>query len=68
MNPVRATPTNSCDTIGLAKEEVFTLADVAAAMQRIKSGKAAGENKIRSEVLKALNGGVRLMTSVCQVA
>ena len=29
--------------------------------------KSAGKDEIQAEMLKALNGGVRLMTKVCQV-
>ena len=69
MNPVRATPIDTCDTIDFEKEEVFTLTEVAAAIQGLKSGKAADENEIRPEMLKALNGeGVRWLTRVCQAA
>ena len=68
LNPIRATPTDTCDTIDLGKEEVFTLTEVAAVIRGLKSGKAAGEDEIRPEMLKALNGGVRWLTRVCQVA
>ena len=40
----------------LGEEEVFTAAEVATAMKEIKSGKVAGEDEIRPEVLKALAG------------
>ena len=42
--------------IHLGQEEVFTRAEVAMAINGIKSGKAAGEDEIRPEVLKALTG------------
>ena len=45
LNPVRATPTDTCDTIDLGKEEVFTSTEVAAAIQGLKFGKAAGEDE-----------------------
>ena len=45
-NPVRATPTDKCDTIAFGKEEAFTSTEVAVAIQRLKSGKAADEDKI----------------------
>ena len=67
INPVRATPTDTCYTIGFGNEELFTLTKVAAAIRGLKSGKAAGENEIRLEMLKALNGEGWL-TRVCQVA
>ena len=69
LNQVKATPTDTCDTIDFGKEEIFTLKEVVAAIQGLKSGKAAGKDKIRSKMLKALNGeGVRCLTRVCQVA
>ena len=69
LNRERATSTDTCGTIDFGKEEIFTLTEVAAAIRRLKSGKAAGEDKIRPEMLKALNGkGVRWLTRVCPVA
>ena len=57
------------DTIDFGKEEVFTLTEVTAAIRGLKSGKAAGEEEIRPEMLKALNEkGVRWLTRLCQVA
>ena len=51
------------------KEEVFTAAEMATAIKAIKSGKAASEDEIRSEMLKALTGeGVLWLTQVGQVA
>ena len=39
-----------------------------ASIRGLKSGKAAGKDEIRSEILKALNGErVRWLTKVCQV-
>ena len=65
----KATPTDTHETIDFGKEEVFTLTEVGAAKLRLKSGKAASENEIRPEVLKASNGeGVHWLTSACQVA
>ena len=51
----------------LGQDEVFTAAEVATAMKGIKSGKAAGEDEIRPEMLKALTGeGILWLTRVCQ--
>ena len=41
---------------------------MAAAIRRLKSGKAAVEDDIRPEMLKVLNGGVSWLKRVCQVA
>jgi len=56
LNPVKAT--NDDDThepICFGEEEFFTAREVAAAIGRLKSGKPAGEDEIRPEMLKALN-------------
>ena len=64
-----ATPTYICDTIDFGKEEVFPLTEVATALRGLKSGKSAGKNKIRPELLMAFNGKeVRCLIRVCQVA
>ena len=66
LNQVKATPTDTCDTIDFGKEKVFTLTEVAAAKRELKSGKAAGEDESRPEMLKVLNGeGIRWLTRVC---
>ena len=60
LNPIRAASTDTCNAIYFGKEEIFTLTEVAAAIRGLKFGKAAGEDEIRSEMLKALNEeGVR---------
>ena len=46
LNPVRVTPTDTCDTIDFGKKEVFTLSEVAATARGLKPGKAAGEDEI----------------------
>ena len=69
LYPIRATPTDTCDTIDFGKEEVFTFTEVAAVIRELKSGKVADEDEIRPEMLKALNGeGMRWLTRACQVA
>ena len=45
--------TDTCDTIDVEKEAIFTLTEMAAAKRELKSGKAFGEDKIRPERLKA---------------
>ena len=53
----------------LREKNVFTAAEVATAIEGIKSGKAAGKNEIRPEMLKALTGeGILWLARVCQVA
>jgi len=48
---------------------VFTAREVAATIGRLKSGKAAGEDEIRPDMLKALySEGILWLTRVCQVA
>ena len=69
LNPVRATPIDTCDTTDFGKEEVFTLTEVVAVIRVLKSGKVAGEDKIRPEMLKTLNReGVRWLKRVYQMA
>ena len=55
--------------IHLGEEKIFHAAEVAAAIKGIKSGKAASEDEIRPEILKAMTGeGILWLTRVCQVA
>ena len=68
LNPVKASTRDTQKAIHLGEEEVFTAAEVATAIKRIKFGKAAGEDEIRSEMLKGLSGeGILWLTRVCQV-
>ena len=68
MNPVKASTCETQEVIRLGKEEVFTTAEVAAAIKAIKSGKAAGADESRPKMLKALTGEEILwLTRVSQV-
>ena len=69
VEPSKGNTTDTCDSIDFGKEKVFTLTEVAVSIQGLKCGEAAGEDKIRPEILKTMNGeGVRWLTKVCQVA
>ena len=69
VDPVKTSTNNPQKVIHVGEEEVFTAAEVATVIKEIKSGEAAGEDEIRPEMLKALNGeGILWLTRVCQVA
>ena len=56
LNPVKASIRDTHKVTHLGEDEVFTAAEVATAIKGIKSEKAAGEDEIRPEMLKALTG------------
>ena len=69
LNCVKASTRNKYKVTHVDEEEVFTVAEVATAIKGIKSGKTAGKDEIRPEMLKALTGeGILWFTRVCQVA
>ena len=51
--PAKASTRDTQEVMHLGEKEVFSAAEVATAIKEIKSGKAAGEDKIRLEMLKA---------------
>jgi len=66
LNPVKATNDDTHEPIRFGKNEVFTAREVAAAIGWLKSKKAAGEDEIRPEMLKASNKeGILWLTRVC---
>ena len=56
LNPVKASTRDTHEVTHLGEEELFTAAEVATAIKGIKSGKATGEDEVRSKMLKVLNG------------
>ena len=67
LSPVQATPTNTFCTIDFGRKKVFKLTFIVAEIRRLKSGKAAGEDKIRLEMSNALNREeMRWLKRVCQ--
>ena len=69
LNPVKASTRDTHEVTHLGEDEVFTSAEVATAIKGIKSRKAADEDEIRPEMLKALTGeGILWLTRVRQVA
>ena len=69
LNPVKASTRDTHKVTHLGDDKVFTAAEVATAIKGIKSGKVAGEDEMRPELLKALTGEEILwLTRVCQVA
>ena len=69
LNPVKASTRDTHEVTHLGEEEVFSAAEVATEIKGMNSGKAAGEDEIRPEILKVLTGEEILwLTRVCQVA
>ena len=56
LNPVKASTRDTHKVTHLGDDKVFIAAEVATAIKGIKSGKAAGEDEIRPEMLQALTG------------
>ena len=56
LNPVKTSIRDTHEVTHLGEEEVFTAAEVATAIKGIESGKTAGEDEIKPEMLKALTG------------
>jgi len=50
LNSVKATNDDTHEPICFGEEKVFTAREVATAIGRLKSGKAAGEDEIRPEM------------------
>ena len=68
LNPVTASTRDTHEVTQIGEDKVFTAAEMATSIKGIKSGKAAGEDEIRPEMLKALTGeGILWLTRVCQV-
>ena len=66
LNPVKVSTRDTHEVTHPGEDEVFTAAEVATAIKGIKSGKAAGKDEIRLEMLKALTGeGILWLTRVC---
>ena len=65
---MKASTRDTHEVTHLGEEKVFTAAEVAMTIKGIKSGKTAGENEIRPEMLKALMEKEFWLTRVCQVA
>ena len=69
MNPVKVSTRDTHKVTHSGEEKVFTAAEVAKAIKRIKSEKAANEDEIRPDILKALTGeGILWLMLACQVA
>ena len=69
LNPIKASTCDTQEVMHLGEEKVFTAAEIETAIKGIKSGKAAGEDEVRPEMLKALTEeGSLWLTRVCQVA
>ena len=69
LNPIKASTRGTHEVIRLEEKEVFTAVEMATSIKEIKSEKAAGENEIKPEMLKALTEkGILCLTRVCRVA
>ena len=66
LNPVKALTRDKHKVTHLGEAEVFTAAEVATAIKKIKYEKAVDEDEIKPEMLKALTGeGILWLTREC---
>ena len=69
LNPVKVNDLDTHEVIQSGEIEARTAAEVATAIKQLKSGKSAGGDEIRPEMLKALAWeGILWLTRVCQLA
>ena len=69
LNSIKTSTRDTYKVTHVEEDEVFTVAEVATAIKGMKSRKAAGEDEIRPEMLKALTvEGILWLSRVCQVA
>ena len=68
-NSVKVSTRGTHEVTHLGMEGVFTATEVETSIKKINSGKAAGEDEISPEMLKALTGEeILCLTRLCQVA
>ena len=69
LNPVEANNLDTPEVTQHREMESLTAAEVATAIKQLKSGKAAGGDEIRPEMLKSLTWeGILWLTRVCRLA
>ena len=68
LNPVKVNDLDTHEVIQPGEIEALTAAEVATAIKQLNSGKAAGGDEIRPEMLKSLAWvGILWLTRVCQL-